>query len=66
MLDTLSSPLADFVTVSAAVLPSDPGAPAGHSGISGGVWARSVVDTTNVIEMAAAPIHREMNGVFFM
>ena len=39
MLDTLSSPLADVVTASFAVLPSDPGAPDGHSGISAGVWA---------------------------
>ena len=37
MLATLSSPLADFVTASFAVLPSDPGAPDGQSGISAGV-----------------------------
>ncbi len=39
MLETLISPLADFVTASGALLPSDPGAPAGQSGISCGVWA---------------------------
>ena len=37
MLETLSSPLADVVTASFAVLPSDPGAPDGQSGISAGV-----------------------------
>ncbi len=42
MLDTLSSPLADVVTASLAVLPSDPGAPDGHSGISTGVWAAAI------------------------
>src|SRR5688572_7933900 len=36
MLETLSSPLADVVTSSFAVFPSDPGAPAGQSGISAG------------------------------
>ena len=41
MLETLSSPLADVVTASLAVLPSEPGAPDGHSGISAGVWAAS-------------------------
>ena len=41
MLDTLSSPLADVVTASLAVLPSEPGAPDGQSGISAGVWAAS-------------------------
>ena len=39
MLATCSSPLADFVTASGAVFPSEPGAPLGHRGISPGVWA---------------------------
>ena len=41
MLDTVNSPRADVVTASLAVLPSEPGAPEGHSGISVGVWAAS-------------------------
>ena len=42
MLETLSSPLAEVVTASFAVFPSDPGAPLGHRAISaGGSAARS-------------------------
>src|SRR5262245_1733180 len=36
MFHTEISPLADFATVSLPVLPSEPGAPFGHKGISGG------------------------------
>ena len=36
---TLSSPLAEVVTTSFVGLPSDPGAPPGHSGISAGLSA---------------------------
>src|SRR5580765_1274427 len=41
MLQTESSPLADLATTSLAVLPSEPGAPFGHRGISLGSSAAS-------------------------
>jgi len=53
MLATCSSPLADFVTASGAVFPSDPGAPPGHRGISFGVWAFAATDSDAIkIELA--------------
>src|SRR6188472_1729162 len=52
MLATCSSPLADFVTASGAVFPSEPGAPLAHSGISFGVWAFAArVNTEIKVEM---------------
>ena len=54
MLETLNSPLADFVTASFAVLPSEPGAPDGQSGISAGVCAAaSDEDKTSTATIAA-------------
>src|SRR5215208_905790 len=49
MPDTLSSPLADVVTFSFIGLPSDPGAPFGHRGISAGRSAAAEVSTARAI-----------------
>ena len=54
MLETLSSPLADVVTASFAVFPSDPGAPLGQRGISaGGSAARSERGSSSVAKGGA-------------
>jgi hypothetical protein len=47
MLETRSSPVSDFATTSAAVFPSEPGAPFGHSGISFGVSAAEAATASN-------------------
>ena len=55
MLETLSSPLAEVVTASFAVFPSDPGAPLGHRAISvGGSAARSESGSRKVAKSGGA------------
>src|SRR6266404_5044693 len=55
MLETVCSPLAEVETISAFVLPSEPGAPLGQSGISASRFAaisaagqHSQISTTNL------------------
>src|SRR6185369_14783640 len=65
MLQTESSPLADLATTSFAVLPSEPGAPFGHKGISVGSSAASNMTAVKSEKTSVVNIFIDSGGIRF-